>query len=152
MKSWQRTFASCCSLALAAACGGAAQDAAPAASAPTMQASGAWARPADSGAATAVYFVLENQGASADTVRGASSDAAEMAGLHISTQQGGMMHMTEVPTLPVPARDSVAFRPLGAHVMLMGLRRPLVAGDTVTVTLAFGSGTSLEVRAGVRTP
>lgn len=153
MKSWPRTFASCCSLVIAAACGaGASDDAAAPAAASALAASGAWARPADSGATTAVYFVLQNGGAMVDTVTGASTDAADTAQLHVSMQRERMMHMTEVPALPVPANDSVSFRPLGAHVMLLGLRRPLVPGDTVAVTLAFRSGASLEVRAGVRVP
>ena len=154
VERWPRTFASCCSLLVAAACGGAASDevAVPAGAVSALATSGAWARPADSGATTAVYFVLQNGGATVDTLTGVASDAAEATQLHISMQREGMMHMTEVPALPVPANDSVAFRPLGAHVMLTGLRRPLVAGDTVAVTLAFRSGASLEVRAGVRVP
>jgi copper(I)-binding protein len=57
-----------------------------------------------------------------------------------------------VTSLPVPARDSVAFQPLGAHVMLNGLRRALVAGDTIAITLQFSSGRTLGVRSGVRQP
>ena len=112
----------------------------------------AWARSADSGASTAVYFVLANGGPVADTLSGVSSDEAEVTEMHISTQSGGMMRMTKVTALPVPADDSVSFRPLGAHVMLMGVRRRLVADDTVTATLTFVSGDSVAVRAGVRQP
>ena len=125
---------------------------APASRAPTLAAYTAWARAADSGATTAVYFMLENRDSIADTVRGVSAEAAEEAGLHISTQHSGMMHMTPIVALPVPARDSVSFRPLGAHVMLTRLKRPLVDGDTVQVTLRFVSGDSLTVGAHVRKP
>jgi periplasmic copper chaperone A len=158
VKSWPRTFASCCSLIAAligvAACGAAASDSPRSREAadPTLFATGAWARAADSAGSTAVYFVLENRATVADTVRGASSEIAESAGLHVSTQHSGMMHMTSVPALPLPANDSVSFRPLGAHVMLLGLRRALFADDTVVVLLSFGSGRTLEVRAGVRAP
>jgi len=72
--------------------------------------------------------------------------------MHVSMQQGRTMHMSPVTSLPVPAGDSVAFRPLGAHVMLMDLRRPLVPGDSLSVTLRFQSGRTVEVRAGVRQP
>ena len=67
-------------------------------------------------------------------------------------QHSGMMQMAPVTALPVPAEDSVAFQPLGAHVMLTGLRRALLEGDTVPVTLEFGSGRKIEVRASVRRP
>lgn len=112
----------------------------------------AWARPADSGATTAVYFVVHNASAIPDTMRGVASGDAEAAEMHVSTQQGGMMHMSPITSLQVPANDSVSFRPLGAHVMLMRVRRGLAAGDTVAITLSFESGQSLDVRAGVRRP
>lgn len=148
--NWRRTFGSCCSLPVAAALAACATDAPP--GAPMLAVHGAWARAADSGASTAVYFVLENRDSLPDTLHAARSGAAEMTQIHISMQQGGMMHMHELPALPVPARDSVSFRPLGAHVMLMRLGRRLAADDTVAVTLEFVSGRTLEVRAGVRQP
>ena len=136
---------------LAGACGTASPDM-PAAKPSTLSVSGAWARASDSGATTAVYFVLANSAAIADTIKATRSDAADSVGLHISMQHSGMMHMSELTALPVPANDSVSFRPLGAHVMLTGLRRPLAAGDSVDVWLDFVSGERLVVRAGVRTP
>ena len=126
-------------------------DAAPAAN--YLETRSAWARPADSGATSAVYFVLGNSGAASDTLTSVSSTGlAAATEMHVSTQHSGMMHMSQVTSLPVPADDSVAFRPLGAHVMLTGLLRPLVPGDSVRITLGFASGRSLEVVAGVRQP
>jgi hypothetical protein len=136
---------------LAAACGAADSESAELGPNPLF-ADGAWARAADSGASTAVYFMLENRGDSIDTLQGARSNDAEETGIHISTQRDRMMHMTAVPALPVPPHDSVSFRPLGAHVMLIRVRRALRDGDSVNVTLEFGSGRSVEVRAGVRQP
>jgi copper(I)-binding protein len=101
---------------------------------------------------TAVYFTLANDAAAADTLMGVSSPDAEITEMHISTQRDGMMHMSPVTALPVPAMDSVSFRPLGAHVMLTGVVRPLTEGDSVTATLSFVSGATLTVRAGVRKP
>jgi copper(I)-binding protein len=112
----------------------------------------AWSRPADSGAMTAMYFTLANAGPDTDTLLGVSSDEAASARLHISTQRGSMMHMSAVSALPVPGEDSVSFRPLGAHVMLSGLVRPLIEGDSVSATLAFASGRTVRVVAGVRRP
>lgn len=153
MRTWQQRFANSCSAALligAGACGWMLADAPP--SEPTLSATGAWARAADSGATTAVYFVLNNTDSIADTVRMVTSADAEETGLHISTQHSGMMHMTAISTLPVPARDSVSFRPLGAHVMLTRLRRPLAAGDSVLIRVDFVSGDSLDIQAHVRQP
>jgi copper(I)-binding protein len=112
----------------------------------------AWARAADSGAMTAVYFTLTNAASVADTLAGARSAAAEEVGIHMSMQQGRTMHMAALQSLPVPAEDSVPFAPLGAHLMLTRTTRALAEGDTVAVTLTFVSGQTLEVRAGVRRP
>lgn len=165
MKTWPKTSVACASArhvrallvgaSLVAACAKAEpeQEAAPP-PAPTsiLSVTDAWARAADSGAMTAVYFTVQNSAAVSDTMSGVRSDAAEEVGLHMSMMQNGMMHMAPLRTLPVPAQDSVLFRPMGAHVMLTRLTRPLADGDTVTVTLEFVSGQSLEVRAGVRKP
>lgn len=148
MKNSRKIFASCSSLFVFAC---AQQDAAPSGS--YLEARDAWARPADSGATSAVYFVLGNGGEASDTLTGVESTGlASLTEMHVSTQHNGMMHMSQVTSLPVPGDDSVAFRPLGAHVMLTGLQRPLNAGDTVSITLRFISGRSVEVRAGVRQP
>lgn len=112
----------------------------------------AWSRTADSGATAAIYFSLHNSAAVADTLVGVASDVADETTMHVSMEHGGTMHMAHVTSLPVPARDSVAFQPLGAHVMLSGLRRSLVAGDTVALTLRFSSGRTVGVRSGVREP
>ncbi len=148
MRNWQRIFGSCCS-ALVVACG-ARQDAAPPGSVITVR--DAWARSADSGAMTAVYFTLANTGEISDTLAAVASPDAELTEMHISTQHGGMMHMSPVTSLPVPAVDSVMFRPLGAHVMLTRVRKPLAVGDSVSLHLTFVSGQAVEVRAGVRQP
>lgn len=149
MKNWLPIFASCCSLAFVAACGGT-PDATPPAQ--ILSVRDAWARAADSGANTAVYFTLANEGTAADTLKDVASGDAELTEMHISTQHSGMMRMSRVTELPVPADDSVSFRPLGAHVMLMRVTRPLAEGDTVRTTLTFGSGQTLNVVAGVRRP
>jgi len=112
----------------------------------------AWARSADSGAMTSVYFTLTNRATVSDTLQGATSAAAEEVGLHMSMQHGNTMHMASVQSLPVPGEDSVLFAPLGAHVMLTRMTRAYAAGDTIALTLTFTSGQSLEVRAGVRQP
>lgn len=117
-----------------------------------LDARDAWARPADSGAMSAVYFTLGNTGSEADTLVGVASDVAARTELHVSMQQGRTMHMSPVTSLPVPAGDSVSFRPLGAHVMLTDLQRPLTPGDSLRVTLRFQSGRTVEVNAGVRQP
>ncbi|MBM3885269.1 MAG: copper chaperone PCu(A)C [Gemmatimonadetes bacterium] len=118
----------------------------------TVSVRDAWARPADSGATSAAYLVLANRGTTADTVVGVVAEAAESAMVHQTMQHEGTMHMSALPALPVPAGDEVSLAPLGTHVMLLRLRRPLRVGDTVAFGLLLASGDTLAVSAVTRAP
>lgn len=83
----------------------------------------------------------------------ASSPAAKMVEIHESMTMGGVAHMHEVEAVPLPAGKPVQLRPGGHHVMLMGLLKPLKAGDIVPITLTIeekGKRSRLEVKAQVR--
>ena len=98
-----------------------------------------WAR-ASIGAAgnTAAYMKLENGGAAPDRLLSVSSDVAERVSLHESREEGGVMKMGPVEGgIEVPAHSAVELKPLGLHVMLTKLNRPLKDGDTFPMTLVF---------------
>lgn len=63
-----------------------------------------------------------------------------------------MMTMQEVDSIKVPAGESVQMKPGGYHVMVMDLKKDLVVGDTVEVTLTFAGGPEKVVSAEVREP
>jgi copper(I)-binding protein len=111
----------------------------------------AWVREAPEGRkVTAVFLRLENSGATErHLVRGAT-EAADTLELHEMKREGGMMRMSPVSRITVPAHGEVLLRPGGLHLMLFGLHRPLAAGDTIRVTLTLDDGTRLEVPAEVR--
>jgi len=50
---------------------------------------------------------------------------------------GGMMTMSEVDEIEVPAGETVVLAPGGYHIMLMDLVSQLSAGDTIELTLDF---------------
>ena len=156
-----RKICAVCASAIALACGGdrpsgdgprVAVTGAAVASSVTLAVMDAWARPADSGATSAAYLLLANGGTTTDTVVGVVTEAAESAAVHQTTQHEGTMHMSAVSTLPIPAGAEVSLAPLGTHVMLLRLRRPLRAGDTVTFGLLLASGDTLRVAAVTRAP
>ena len=73
-----------------------------------------------------------------------------MTQLHRTTiDEAGLARMGEVEGLDLPADSSVALEPGGYHLMLMGVG-PLVAGDTIELTLALEGSDSLEIVAEVR--
>jgi len=53
---------------------------------------------------------------------------------------------------PLPAEEAVALAPGGNHLMLLGVKEPLVAGDTVALTLTFATSAPVEVTATVGQP
>jgi copper(I)-binding protein len=84
----------------------------------------------------------------------AASPDAKIVEVHQMKMEGGMMKMSAVDRLALPAGKTVDLRPGGYHVMLMGLVRPLKEGDTVPLTLTFedkaGRRQMLEVKAQVK--
>jgi periplasmic copper chaperone A len=91
------------------------------------------------------FLVLENRGTAPVALIGAASPDAEMVMLH--SMAGG--RMDPVARLDVPAGGRVLCAPGRYHLMLEGLRRPLVAGDTVSLELRFDGAAALTVRAPV---
>jgi len=68
---------------------------------------------------------------------GVSSPAAGSAEVHSMTMDGGTMRMRAVEALDLPAGTPVKLAPGGFHVMLFDLKKPLVAGQKVPLTLVI---------------
>lgn len=116
--------------------------ASPALAAPQVQA--AWSRPAAQGTTGAGFMTLANPDAKPDALVAAESPAAREVQIHQSSMKGGVASMQRASRVPVPASGRVTFAPGGYHLMLMGLTKPLKAGETVPVTLTFASGAKVK--------
>jgi periplasmic copper chaperone A len=104
-----------------------------------------WARPtAGAGNTAAAYFTLTNNGA-ADHLIGASTPIAASAGVHETIDDSGVMKMRPVASLALTPGKPVPFRPGGYHVMLIGLKAPLKAGDNFPLTLSFAHAAPITV-------
>ena len=77
-----------------------------------------------------------------------------MAELHEMAMDGNVMRMRQVSAIDLPAGKPVELKPGGLHLMLMGLKAPLKAGDSVSFTLVVegtdGKRESLVVKAPVK--
>ena len=92
------------------------------------------------------YMTITNKGATADRLVSASSPAAGKVQIHEMSMQDNVMKMRELADgLPVGAGKTVALAPGGHHLMIMGLKSPLKAGDKVPVTLIFEKAGKVEV-------
>lgn len=104
-----------------------------------------WARELPPNApAGAAFFVVENHGA-ADRLIGASSPLAGKSELHTHVHENGMMKMSHIPAIELPMHGKGYFQPGGNHVMLFGLQKPLVAGDSFPLTLEFEQAGKIEI-------
>ena len=118
----------------------------------TIQVSQAWSRPAAQGGNGAGYALITNKGPAADTLIAVSSPVAARIELHESMIMGGQAMMHPRPGgLPVPAGATVALKPGGWHMMLMGLKQPLKAGDHYPATLTFKKAGKVTVQFSVQT-
>ncbi|RFA27976.1 hypothetical protein CAI21_13740 [Alkalilimnicola ehrlichii] len=125
---------------------------APAAS-ETLEASGAYARATPPGTEnSAAYLVLRNTGEGDRRLVGAATPVAQTVELHTHLHEDGVMRMRQVEYIELPADSQVALEPGGLHIMLLGVREPLEAGQTVPLTLQFDGEEQLTVQAEVRHP
>ena len=109
-----------------------------------------WTRAAGQGATGAGFMAISNRGAAADRLLSASSPAARAMEMHTMVRDGEVMRMRAVEAIPVPAGETVALRPGGLHLMLVGLSRPLREGETVPVTLRFERAGEVQVELSVQ--
>ena len=100
----------------------------------------------------AIFMTLVNQGRESDRLVGVQADVAATVEIHQTTMEGEVMRMQQVSSIEVPARGQVELKPGGYHIMLIGLRRNLEAGDRFEVTLAFEQSGTLALEAEVRQP
>ena len=91
------------------------------------------------------FMKIENKGI-ADQLLSASSPAAGEVQLHEMAMEGSVMKMRQVKDIPVPAGGSVELKPGGLHLMLMNIKAPLAAGESVLVKLKFAKAGEVEVK------
>lgn len=122
----------------------------------------AWARPANLGDNSAVYFVIENPTPAQDTLLGAYSEQAGTTEMHMTMSmepprdatggpdavpgiENGVMRMAPQASVLIPPNAAVSFEPGGLHIMLIALHRDLQTGDTLHLTLEFEQAGIIEI-------
>jgi periplasmic copper chaperone A len=99
---------------------------------------------------SAVFMRIVNRGVASRGLVSGKSDAADVVELHSHTMDEGMMRMRRIERIEIPGQGAVSLEPGGLHLMLIGLKRDLVPGDTLDLTLYLDDGTDLEVKVPVR--
>lgn len=73
-----------------------------------------------------------------------------MGGDTSTTMAGGHTGMQQVPKFDIPAGGTLTLAPGGNHIMLIGLAKQLVAGDSYTATLQFEKAPAQTINVQVR--
>lgn len=97
-----------------------------------------------------VYFTLKNDTKKSDRLLKLSTPVATKVEVHRTEELDGIARMREVAVLHVDAGQTLEFQPGGLHVMLMGLRKPLVARTTYELELLFEVAGPRKVKVTVR--
>lgn len=113
-----------------------------------------WARATTSAAkVSAGYAVIENAAAEPDRLIGARADFAERVEIHemsVDAASGRMRMRPVAGGLEAPAGGMVELKPGGLHLMFMGLREPLTAGERRAGVLVFEKAGEVAVEFAVQ--
>jgi len=100
----------------------------------------------------AAYFTMTNGGTKADYLISVTSPLARSVVLHAHRMVGNVMQMAPALGMAIPPGQTVALKPGGRHVMLIGLATPLKDGDKIPLTLSFKNSGSAQITAVVGLP
>lgn len=99
---------------------------------------------------SAAFMTIKNGGDKKVNLVSATNDASAITELHTHGKKDGMMVMYKVDKIEVPAHGEALLRPMGLHVMLIGLNKELKEGGNVNLDLKFDNGESVKVAAPVK--
>jgi copper(I)-binding protein len=110
-----------------------------------------YSRPTVPGQPAAVaYLALENKGDAGDRLVSVSSPISKSGEIHTMAMDNNIMRMREVGTLELKPAEKIAMTPgAGYHLMLIGVKQPLKAGDKFPLTLTFEKAGKIDVTVNV---
>lgn len=97
-----------------------------------------------------IFLTLVNNSTTAQTLKSASSSVAGSVELHNHVDNNGVMEMRQVPQIDIPANGKTELKPGGYHIMLLGLKQDLKAGDSVPLKLTFADGSETDLTVPVK--
>jgi protein SCO1/2 len=116
-----------------------------------VSAGDAWIREAPPGMSMmAGYMALRNDTSRPQVLVAASSSGFQSVMIHRTIVKDGVAGMAHASQIELKPNASLIFAPGGYHLMLMGPKRTLRAGDPVVINLEFRGGLVLAVAFKVR--
>lgn len=107
-----------------------------------VRATDGWARATTPGArVAAAYFTLTNTGDEEHKLMKITTPVGDTVSVHMtSITEQGTARMWPMAVLAVGAGQTVKLQPGGLHVMIEGLKAPLVQGQKIPLTMKFDGG------------
>jgi len=113
----------------------------------------AWARPANLGDNSAIYFKINNPGPRTDSLLEVQTDVVAQAELHASEMDDqGVISMHHQNHIDIPPDSQLEFAPGGLHVMLVDVKQDLRLGDKIQVTFKFQHSDDITLDIPIRQP
>lgn len=105
-----------------------------------------WARAAEKGMNSGIFMNIKNNTDLPDTLVSAESEAAEVTEVHETYDAGsGMMGMRKAGKLGIKSGNELILKPGSYHIMLIGLKKDLVKGESVKINLVFSKSGKIEI-------
>lgn len=101
-------------------------------------------------APSAGYFTIHG-GPEPVTLRSVQTEGAINIEMHDSAMKDGMMTMTQIDSVAVPAKTKVAFAPGGKHLMIFDINPAVVKAGKINIMFIFSNGDRLPVDAVIKT-
>lgn len=115
--------------------------------------SNAWVRATPPWPTATLGFLTINNGGAVDRLLSASTDIADQTQLHRVVVEDGRTSMRlQTKGVGIPASSSFNMGKEGYHLMFLGLKRPLAAGESFTVTLTFENAGAIDLPFDVLSP
>lgn len=99
---------------------------------------------------SAAFMMLKNTSTQDLALVEARSSVSKVVELHTHKKEGGMMRMRQVEKIDIMAKSETVLKPGGLHVMLIGLKHQLKAGNQIDLELEFDNGEIIKLAAPIK--
>jgi len=94
---------------------------------------------------SSAYMTIINDSSKPMILVGASGDFSKRIEIHQHIMADGMMKMRQQESLTIAANSKVVLQPMGYHLMIFDLTKPLKAGEQSTLTLHFANSSDIKI-------
>lgn len=92
---------------------------------------------------SAAFMMLKNNSSKNRLLVSAYSNISKAVELHTHKKEGGMMRMRRVDSIAIKAGSKTVLQPGGLHIMFIGLKHGLKAGEKIELKLVFDNNSEI---------